>query len=349
MSHFVVVVLGDDPDELLAPYDENLEVPEYEDSCWCVNEIASRAAYEDNADALQEIRDSEEIMRTELRMLSDEANRIPQVAEVGFVLVGIGKKFDHYISVVGELPELLELRDREKELAQRWFASHDRREAIIKAATEAHPMHKKPDPDCQECGGTGKVMTTSNPDGQWDWYQVGGRWTGWLEPEYEPHMDPRNTEQCMLCVGHPGKRYFRKEVLVEPEGLDAVFAQEEDGVHTVMRPTIVSDPLAEEVPCNGCDGTGIAQKWPTEWVSHGDVQPIERYLELLNTEGVDVIPYALVTPDGTWHARAKMGWFGVTLEEKASQDEWADQVREIVAHTAETFPGTKATVVDCHV
>lgn len=29
MSHFVVMVIGDNPEQQLAPYDENLEVPEY--------------------------------------------------------------------------------------------------------------------------------------------------------------------------------------------------------------------------------------------------------------------------------------------------------------------------------
>lgn len=31
MSHFVTMVVGDDPEKQLAPFDENLEVPEYYD------------------------------------------------------------------------------------------------------------------------------------------------------------------------------------------------------------------------------------------------------------------------------------------------------------------------------
>ena len=36
------------------------------------------------------------------------------------------------------------------------------------------------------------------PDGHreeiWDWWQFGGRWTGWLDPEYDPREDPANQE-----------------------------------------------------------------------------------------------------------------------------------------------------------
>lgn len=34
----------------------------------------------------------------------------------------------------------------------------------------------------------------SNPAGLWDWWQIGGRWTGHLYPDYDPAQDPRNQE-----------------------------------------------------------------------------------------------------------------------------------------------------------
>ena len=33
---------------------------------------------------------------------------------------------------------------------------------------------------CQECDGSGVAMSTSNPNGWWDWYVIGGRWDGVL-------------------------------------------------------------------------------------------------------------------------------------------------------------------------
>lgn len=76
--------------------------------------------------------------------------------------------------------------------------------------------------------------------GFWDWYQIGGRWTGALDG-YDPDKDPANTERCTLCGG------------------------------TGTRPDMVVNN-----GCNGCAGTGTARLWPTQWVKHpGDIAPIE--------------------------------------------------------------------------
>lgn len=53
------------------------------------------------------------------------------------------------------------------------------------------PDYNKPDPDDNEdedsCHGTGFYKSTYNPDSKWDWYQVGGRWSGYfkIKPDAE--------------------------------------------------------------------------------------------------------------------------------------------------------------------
>ena len=70
---------------------------------------------------------------------------------------------------------------------------------------------------------------------KWDWWQIGGRYTGHLTEAYNPSEDPANQERCWLCRG-TGKR---PDMTVH------------DG-------------------CNGCHGTGISTKWPTQWVNVGN-------------------------------------------------------------------------------
>lgn len=41
-------------------------------------------------------------------------------------------------------------------------------------------LEHKPSPNCERCGGSGDYETTYNPNSKWDWYQVGGRWQGYL-------------------------------------------------------------------------------------------------------------------------------------------------------------------------
>uniref|UniRef100_UPI003F49400C hypothetical protein n=1 Tax=Pseudonocardia sp. CA-138482 TaxID=3240023 RepID=UPI003F49400C len=44
------------------------------------------------------------------------------------------------------------------------------------------------------------VEYEGNPRGLWDWWQIGGRWTGWLSG-YDPRTDPALTEPCPQCHG----------------------------------------------------------------------------------------------------------------------------------------------------
>src|SRR5882672_2810676 len=83
----------------------------------------------------------------------------------------------------------------------------------------------------------GRFFKLTNKNSHWDWWVVGGRWTGLLVPHYEPEIDPRNKETCILCGGS-GKRA--------------------DAIAREKYPDLLEK-------CNGCDGKGKATKWPTQW------------------------------------------------------------------------------------
>ena len=70
----------------------------------------------------------------------------------------------------------------------------------------------------------------TNPNKKWDWWMVGGRWTGHFKPGYDPDQDPTKRETCWLCGG-TGTR------------LDMISAN----------------------GCNGCRGSGVKTTWPTQW------------------------------------------------------------------------------------
>lgn len=89
-------------------------------------------------------------------------------------------------------------------------------------------------------------------NGFWDWYQIGGRWTG-LFDGYEPEKDPKNTETCAQCGGS-GRR---------DDELGKA-ARERDPSYT----------------CNGCGGKGERPTWPTQWGIHdGDIIPLDSVTE----------------------------------------------------------------------
>lgn len=94
--------------------------------------------------------------------------------------------------------------------------------------------------------------------GWWDWYQIGGRWSGCLS-EYDPEKDPKNIEKCDLCEG-TGVRDDRVGVA--------------NGFPTMTLKPEVAKSVGRTVGyCNGCGGLGKRTKWPTQWDTHrGDIQ-----------------------------------------------------------------------------
>lgn len=133
-------------------------------------------------------------------------------------------------------------------------------------------------------------ISTYNVDSHWDWYQIGGRWSGSLTG-YKPEDDPKNKETCHLCNG------------------------------TGQRKDSNPDQMKACNGCNGCDGTGIRQKWPTQWAKYeGDIQPVQQ----IN----GFTPFAIVTPEGEWIQSGKMGWWGVASDEKDA-DAWEKEAAAI--------------------
>lgn len=112
-----------------------------------------------------------------------------------------------------------------------------------------------------------------NENGRWDWWQLGGRWTG-IWSDYEPRQDPANHESCWLCTG------------------------------TGMRMDEIGQEYRAKVPeytCNGCSEgprPGVALKWPTQWVPRPDtdVIAVRTLLDLPNAQ----LPHAIAAAPDTW-------------------------------------------------
>lgn len=115
----------------------------------------------------------------------------------------------------------------------------------------AQPDCEKPNPECDECKGTGLRQTTYSPKSKWDWWQLGGRWQGDLTD------DNRDIFQMME----------------------------------------------------------LRRDWSV---------------------------YAIVTPDGEWHAKGDMGWWGMSSNEVK---DWNAAQYEI----ASAYPKCFGALVDAHI
>lgn len=149
MSHFVVYALvppGTEDiegylDVALEPFSENIEVEEHEARCWCVGRAAQQAS-------IAAVRRAEQFG----------------------LLESIDRLRDRFWALAEEV--------RSDELWEQWTQPA---RALQQSALRSHPQFDKPDPDCEDCGGSGLRRTTSNPRAKWDWWRVGGRWDGLIQ------------------------------------------------------------------------------------------------------------------------------------------------------------------------
>ena len=130
-----------------------------------------------------------------------------------------------------------------------------RRQAEEVAEAEAR---KKvvPDPKCEECHGSGKVKSTYNKNAKWDWYEVGGRWSG----------------------------YFGKDVVVKGKDAKRFFLDK------------------------------------------------------------NKIPFAILSKDGKWHEKGRMGWWAMVSGDKG--DAWAAEAEAVIGSFGDD---DTIVAVDCHI
>ena len=124
---------------------------------------------------------------------------------------------------------------------------------------------------CETCGGF------------WDWYAIGGRWTGEHDKGYDATKERTNYERCWLCNGTG----LRSDAL----GIDE---RKRDPSYT----------------CNGCGkfdrdtgkwshgpfGPGLALKHAPDFTPHMDVIPIE-------VIGDDLTCYTLMVAERVYHQK----------------------------------------------
>lgn len=118
----------------------------------------------------------------------------------------------------------------------------------------------------------------ANPDGFWDWYQIGGRFRGRLVRGYDPRKDPSLHGDCRLCNGtgdrpgwvtyEDGERRFKHQHAAACNG------------------------------CNGCQGTGQALVLPPLWGEHeSDVMEVPDVPD-------DLVCHTLIVGDLVMHVDA---------------------------------------------
>lgn len=309
MSHFVMLVIGDDVEGQLAPFDENTVMDRY------VRYTRDQLIESCRADIKRYLKGYY------TNYMRDPAAYIAGVMERGGDSNPDNNKHLEYIRF--EFP-----------LKWKWTNEQCHTEEI---------KYNEPE-DITPDGG---VYSTYNPLSQWDWFQIGGRWPGKL----------------LLLPG------LKREAMP-----NFAWGYDVDESGREIKKNILSEPRVDSALVGWCDWDKMHQN-PKEFAQHlsfwdaihDGVEPIDdevrKWVEndyyrkgYYKDRYGDAETFARCNANftcwgylknGVWREKGKMGWWGCSDESDRDAVKWDlgfyDNVIKPLA------PGTRITVVDCHI
>lgn len=162
----------------------------------------------------------------------------------------------------------------------------------------------------------GNQLSNYNPDSKWDWYCVGGRWSGFFKNKKGEKVDECLIKDLDLTIDENSEEYlFAKrfwEVNVENAPLKA--GEERKDFLTFYSPEYYKERYGNvENYCKSC---------------------------------CNFSTYAMVDASGIWHEPGQMGWFACDNSTSESREKY-DKFFEEYLKNAD--PEWTITIVDCHI
>lgn len=185
----------------------------------------------------------------------------------------------------------------------------------------------------------GSVKSTYNPNSKWDWWQVGGRWAGYLyvKEDSQGSLGEKSWtwgEESPYECDHKG---LKKVDCARIK--DLVFPDTEKQAKDAAR---FWELYIEGAPAlTDHDNELIKFVWykPEYYTEHYKTK--ENYVRACST----FTTYAAVTKDGQWHEQGQMGWFGMSFDD--DEVGWADSYYKLIFENADE--DDYITIVDCHI
>lgn len=311
MSHFSVLVVGSNVDTQLEPYQENNmgDCP------------AKYLAFFDREDELLEEFETGSSRRV---VMPDGTYKYPWDEE--FRVEGSGG----FGGNTHEVPAHLEQREVPfKEL----YAS------LEEFAKDYHGYESR---DAK----SGRYGYWENPNRKWDWYVVGGRWSGFFKlKSAAPTENPRADHALKGDIDIEGMR-------AEAEALATA---QYDTFHAIVdaHGFRTFDEISQVYPDNADSARAVYWSQPAcAALREANISPFV-FAELAAASRDEYLAQArngalatfAVLKDGVWYERGKMGWFGFSDDHMAKED-WDVQYNAMLDALP---PDTPLTVVDCHI
>jgi len=194
----------------------------------------------------------------------------------------------------------------------------------------------------------GRVGYYHNPNANWDWYEIGGRFPGLLLVKDDVKDILPLSESEDKNTRHPtGYRYVNGARMKDIEWykmrelrLDAVKAN-----YARLAEAFRTKDLSKIGGIATINEEGIFG-WGCTLFSKDET--LEEYLDRKGATEIDMYPictYAFVNAAGEWNASGDMGWFGLSSNDKPERT-WLDETRCLVEKIRED---DFMVIVDCHI
>lgn len=212
-----------------------------------------------------------------------------------------------------------------------------------------------------------KVIHRTNPNRKWDWWAVGGRWAGLLKLKSVNATHGRGRPRVMGSRFADGEdrcdQAMKKDI--DWEGMRDQAAAKASAKWEKVRAII--DPHIEEF----VSWPAMREKFPGQ-IDAARKSFREQPLQMALMEArksdddlfmIDVDEFIVpkdvyvqrardaagvtfaVLKDGQWYERGEMGWWGIVTDEKA-RDDWNGEFQKLIDGLPDD---TLLTVVDCHI
>lgn len=347
MSHFTVLVIGDNAGEHLAPYHEFESTDTDNEYVQCVDRTAeARKTYEAEM--------SEIVTDPEGKTYSAYDDRFyPQDRKDLF-----GKKPERVIPegwVCSTVPT------KSIESFAQWVEEHYDLKQINKLDTpDLAKNHKYGWVRVDEHGEVMEAIDRTNPNRKWDWYQLGGRWTGYfkLKPNHigsvgEPGIGATSAEPGTADAALKGaidfeamrdaaatKAHVRYTKFFALLG-DLPYPKTWDEMREKYPEIAVASAKYHEQPAI------IAMKDDNEFRWTADVAAEfacsrEEYVHRAKSAALSTFA---VIKDGKWYQKGDMGWWGI-VRDPLEQGAWDNVFNELLNSVSDD---TLLSIYDCHI
>lgn len=204
-----------------------------------------------------------------------------------------------------------------------------------------------------------------NPNAKWDWYSVGGRWKGFfkLKPnatgemgrsgafDNEATFDADSTLKGNIdfegMVAHVRKEATETADKVYEGCKHLPFPKKWDEVLT-MFPEKIDEARsfyhAQPAIAGLSEALGGGHIWNPDGFLPGEDWESNRTLYIERAATSSYLPYAILY-NGSWMGRGEMGWFGCSHDEM-DENQWNQNAKEFIDNLPAS---TKLTLLDCHI